>query len=368
MRIALFTPFSPEVGGGAVQLRSHLSQMDLDVDWYYLAAAPVAGDRRFYLGTPFSHSQFVSDLFARTGFLPGSTQPVKEIASKIHADLYWVVGHYEGISVADELLSIGKPVHLTVHDEPLAMLIVSRRLRTFWPLMRHTFSKVLRAAKSVDVTSTNMRDYFIQKYQRSCFALYLHVPKLPDVPSRLSEDTLTVGHIGKLYHPAPFRKFVLACKEYATRQKKQFKMIRIGRCTEMDKVAAESLVEFESYGELAEADALPVLAGCHFLYAMYPPGFRFQAFRRTSLPIKLSTYIQAQRPIFAHTPPDSGLAQLVSKHRVGTLCSSNQESEILDKIQATLSMTVPRENFENIRQDIMGPQQVQLLRDALASV
>jgi hypothetical protein len=368
MRIALFTPFSPEVGGGAVQLRSHLSQMNLDVDWYYLAAAPVAGERRFYLGKPFSHSQFVSDLSARTGFLPGSTQPVKEIASKIQADLYWVVGHYEGISVADELLSIGKPVHLTVHDEPLAMLIVSRRLRMFWPLMRRTFSKVLRAAKSVDVTSTNMRDYFIEKYERDCFALYLHVPKLPDLTSHLSEDTLTVGHIGKLYHPAPFRKFILACREYAHRQKKNFKMIRIGRCTEMDKVAAENVVKFESYGELAEMDALPVLAGCHFLYAMYPAGFRFQAFRRTSLPIKLSTYIQSQRPIFAHTPPDSGLAQLVSKHGVGSLCSSNQESELLDKIHAVLNITVARDNFESIRQDIMGFHQVQLLRDALTAV
>jgi hypothetical protein len=34
------------------------------------------------------------------------------------ADLYWVVAHNEGISVAAELLEMGKKVHLTVHDDP----------------------------------------------------------------------------------------------------------------------------------------------------------------------------------------------------------------------------------------------------------
>jgi hypothetical protein len=33
--------------------------------------------------------------------------------------LYWVVGHYEGISVASELIAQGKKVHLTIHDDPL---------------------------------------------------------------------------------------------------------------------------------------------------------------------------------------------------------------------------------------------------------
>jgi hypothetical protein len=37
-RIALLTPFSPELGGGSAQLRSHLRYLpDLDVQWYYLA-------------------------------------------------------------------------------------------------------------------------------------------------------------------------------------------------------------------------------------------------------------------------------------------------------------------------------------------
>ena len=281
------------------------------------------------------------------------------------ADLYWIVAHYEGASVADELLSMGKPVHLTVHDEPLSMLIRSRRFRPFWPLMFLIFPRVLRGARSVDVTSTNMRDYFKLKYSVDCFALYKYLPELPEVNFHLSEKMVTVGHIGSLYHPDPFREFVLACRSYATKENRSLKIVRIGDSPEMDKIAAENLATFEHHGELLEENALPVLATCDFVYAMYPDGFRFRGFRRTSLPIKLSTYIQAQRPIFAHTPPDSGLAQLICKYAVGTVCSSHSEDAIQQAIQAILQAKITRNHFEALRSDLMGPNQLLLLKNAL---
>src|SRR5713101_2836829 len=253
MRIALFTPYSPEIGGGSVQLRSHLAQLpDLSVEWSYLADAPVSGAHRHWLGPPISPAHFAWDLPATRGLRP--------CPSKVH---------------------------------------------------------------------------------------------------------LTIGHIGKLYHPGPFRQFILACRDYAANQKRTLKIVRIGACTEMDKVASENLALFESHGELLETDAFPLLSTCDFVYAMYPPGFRFQGFRRTSLPIKLSTYIQAQRPIFAHTPPDSGLAKLVSKHRVGTVCSSNRQSDIQDAVRTLLDLQITGENFDAIRDDLMGPQQLHQLRNAL---
>ena len=98
---------------------------------------------------------------------------------------------------------------------------------------------------------------------------------------------------------------------------------------------------------------------------MYPGGFRFKGFRQTSLPIKLSTYVQAQRPIFAHTPLDSGLAQLIGKYAVGTVCSSHSEEAIQEAIQAMLQAKISRYHFEALRSDLMGPNQVLLLKNAL---
>lgn len=367
MRIALFTPFSPDIGGGSVQLRSHLKEMaDLAIAWHYLSGTPVNGECLKWIGQPLSSGQFVADLCARSG-LPGSKSAVKKIVSQLDADRYWIVAHYEGISVADELLSMGRRVHLTVHDEPLGMLIRSRRFRLLWPLMSHTFSRVLRGASSVDVTSTAMRDYFDRKYGVHCFALYKYLSELPAVEPRHEPNFLTVGHIGSLYHPDPFRRFVLACRSLAAAQGRTLKIVRIGTSPEMDRIAAEELAIFENHGEMQEKDAVPLLAACNFVYAMYPEGMRFKGFRQTSLPIKLSTYIQAQRPIFAHTPDDSGLARLISEFKVGIVCSSKEVSVIQRGVQELLNSQIIRENFEALRIDLMGPGQIEQLRSALVS-
>jgi hypothetical protein len=366
MRVALFTPFSPEIGGGSVQLRSHINQMpDLDVEWCYLSATPVNGARRHWLGEPLSPFLLAADLSARTGFLPGSTAAVRSLVGKMEADLYWIVAHYEGISVAAELLSMGKTVHLTVQDEPLAMLIFSRRFRPLWPLMSLVFPRVLKSAKSVDVISIAMRDYFKRRYNVNCFALYRHLPELPVMTSAPPENTLSVGHIGSLYQPNAFRHFIRACQKYALRHKLSLRIARIGSSSNMEKITSEYPLAFENYGQLLERDALPVLATCHFVYAMYPDGIRFRGFRRTSIPAKLSTYIQAQRPIFAHTPCDSGLAQLVTQFGVGKVCSSNKELDICQSIRDLLNFQIPRENFELVRRDLMGAGQIHQLRVAL---
>jgi hypothetical protein len=366
MRIALFTPYSPEMGGGSVQLRSHLAQLpELNVEWYYLAPSAVPGERRHCLGKPLSSAQLIWDFAARSGFFPGSTATVRGIVDKLDADLYWVVAHYEGISVAAELLARGKAVHLTVHDDPVAMLIRSRRFRVLLPIVPRIFSRVLRGAKSVDVTSAGMRDLFKQKYGVNCFTLYKYVPWLPQMKFQLADSMLTVGHIGSLYHPEPFRKFVLAARDYANQHGRTLKVVRVGASPEMDRVAAEGLAAFENYAELLEQDALPVLATCDFVYAMYPHGYRFQGFRRTSLPIKLSTYIQAQRPIFAHTPTDSGLARLVSRFNVGQVCPAQNVPEIRDSIQLLMNSRIACENFEALRNDLMGLKQLVLLERAL---
>jgi hypothetical protein len=366
VRIALFTPFSPGIGGGSVQLRSHLQQMpDVQVDWYYLAQKPAQGERWHHLGSPLMPAQFLSDLSARTGLLPGSKAAVRNLVKQIPADLYWIVAHNEGISVAAELLDLGKKVHLTVHDDPFGTWIRSDRYRLCRPLLLSTFPRILRSAQSIDVTSWGMRNLYRQKYGVNCFALYLHVPQLPQLNIAPDSAHLTVGHIGTLYHPEPFRRFIAACKKIAAQQKRTFRFIRIGTSPGIDSIAAKDPAIFEFHPDLTEAAAIPLLAQCNFLYAMYPPGKRFELFRKTSLPVKLSTYLQAQRPVFAHTPADSTLARIVGPYNVGRVCESNEENGISQKISELLGVSVPRDNFELLRQQLMGFSQVEQLEAAL---
>jgi hypothetical protein len=229
VRIALFTPFSPEIGGGAAQLRSHLRYLpQLDVRWHYLTNQPAAESGYKWLGPRLTTSELLSDLAARTAFLPGSKTRVKALVRQMDADLYWVVGHYEGLSVAAELIAQGKKVHLTIHDDPFATWIRSQRYTLFRPLLRRTFPQLLRAVQSIDVTSWGMRDLYRHKYGVKCFALYLHVPTLPRPAASPYPNYLTIGHIGTLYHPRPFLRFLSACKKLATEQNRVLRIVRIG--------------------------------------------------------------------------------------------------------------------------------------------
>jgi hypothetical protein len=366
MRIALFTPYSPEIGGGSVQLRSLLSELrELGIEWFYLAKSAATSQQGYWLGLPFTTRQFLSDLCARTGFLPGSRALVRNLTNHIQADLYWVVAHNEGISLAAELCAMGKRVHLTVHDDPICMFRRSRKYRAFAPLISLQFSRLLKSVESVDVISSWMRDSYKQKYEVDSFPVYRFVPELPPISFQSSRDTLAVGHIGSLYHPEPFRYFLSACRQFASEKKLAFKVVRIGSSPEVDQVASAYPHIFENCGEQDEGQAITRLALCDFLYAMYPSGSRFQCFRQTSLPMKLSTYVQAQRPIFAHTPGDSGLAQLIEKYGVGTVCSSHSEDAIQQAIKGILQAKITRYHFEALRSDLMGPDQLILLKNAL---
>jgi hypothetical protein len=366
MHIALFTPFSPEIGGGSVQLRSLLPELrDLDIAWFYLAENAAKSQQGNWLGRPVTTGQFASDLCARSGFLPGSTALVKHLANRIQADLYWVVAHNEGISLATELSAVGKRVHLTVHDDPVCMFKRSRKYRALAPLISRQFSKLLKSVESVDVISSGMREAYWHKYKVDSVPVYRFVPQLPRISFEPVRGSLRVGHIGSLYHPEPFRGFLAACGKIAGKAKLALRVVRIGSSPEIDRIASANPQLFEDCGEQDEGKAITILASCDFLYAMYPSGSRFQCFRQTSLPMKLSTYIQAQRPILAHTPADSGLAQFVRKHGVGTVCTSEREPDIQVSIEELLGKNIGQENFEAIRKDLMGSEQIQRLRAVL---
>ena len=366
MRIALFTPFSPELGGGSGQFRSLLPDLrDRDIEWFYLADHVAPGSDRHQLGSPFTTSQFLRELTCQIGPLHRFTNRVPELTDRMSADLYWVVAHNEGILVADELCARGKRVHLSVHDDPISMFKRSRKYRLFAPLISRKFSKLLKSVESVDVISPFMREAYEREYKRESIAVYRFVPELCPFEFKPGVGTLTVGHIGSVYEHEPFRHFVNACLEYAMENRRNLKIVRIGSSPEVDVEAAKHPEVFENHGEMDERDALPILANCDFLYAMYPASVRFKVFRRLSLPMKLSTYVQAQRPIFAQTPEDSSLAKIVNQYRIGIVCNSDDHTHLRETIGAVLNSQVKREQFELVRSELMGEGQIKKLRIAL---
>ncbi len=59
------------------------------------------------------------------------------------------------------------------------------------------------------------------------------------------------------------------------------------------------------------------------------------------------------------------MAQVITKYGVGRVCSSNDPTEIKESIKTMLRAQVTPEQFEILRRDLMGDDQVQKLRRAL---
>jgi hypothetical protein len=369
MRIALFTPFSPDIGGGSIQLKGLLPQLaEFDINWYYLASTKAASGVGTWLGPQLMGGSLLQDLSRSSRlWLRGTSRRIREIAARMDADLYWIVAMNEGVLVALELSVSGKPVHLTVHDDPVSVFQRSTRYRLLSPFMRRSFSCVMRSAKSVDVISHGMRDFYCQRFGIEPLVVYRYVqglPRLKDHPT--GTGVLRVGHIGIIYDANQFREFVEALRAHGRNLGMSVKLVKIGRSREFEKVQEVHPDLVEDLGELPEKAAIEELSKCNFLYSMYPDTPRFEVFRRTSQPMKLSTYVQAQRPIFAHTPEDSTLAAAVRKYRIGSVCGSSDRQGIEVALKALQQLEeIPRERFEQARTELLGIAQVRDLENTL---
>jgi len=369
MRIALFTPFSPDIGGGSIQLKSLLPQLaEFDINWYYLAAAKAASGVGTWLGPQLMGGSLLKDLSRSSRlWLTGTSSRIREIVAQMDADLYWVVAMNEGVLVALELSASGKPVHLTVHDHPVSVFQRSTRYRLLSPFMSRSLSRVMRSAKSVDVISIGMRDFYRERFGIEPLVVYRYVQGLPRLKEYVnSTDVLRVGHIGIIYNANQFTEFVEALRAHGRNLGVSVKLVKIGRSREFEKVQKDHPDLVEDLGELPEKAAIEELSKCNFLYCMYPDTPRFEVFRRTSQPMKLSTYIQAQRPIFAHTPEDSTLAAAIRKYRIGSVCPSSERQSIEVALKELQQFEqIPRERFEQARTELLGIAQVRNLENTL---
>ena len=370
MRIALFTPFPPTIGGGATLLKSLLPELsELDIRWYYLQKHGASSSTNYCLGTRLMGGPLLQDAVRSCSLWISRGSPaVERIAQSMSADLYWVVAADEGVLVGLSLAASGKPVHVTVHDDPVCLFSRTKRYRHLVPFMSKAFSLLLKVAVSVDVVSEGMREFYQQQANIKSLVVFRYVKQLTKFATRMpSEGLLLVGHIGTVYRELEFRRFIEALRTYGEKVSKTVRVLKIGRSREFEKVQADHGDIIDDRGDLCESAAIEALAECDFLYTMYPHGSRYEVFRKTSLPTKLTTYIQSQRPIFAHSPADSGLARIVKEYGIGTVCSSPDQNKILEAVDECCRADPNCERYEAVRSDLLGVSHVTALRDALSS-
>lgn len=376
-KICLFTAHSPAGGGGGAILRSLVPELDdqFEICWRYLATKPTPGYESGWLGTPIIGSGgFLSDAF-RTATLLGGAQPeawnglIDELLSA-QCDAYWIVSHNEGLCVARDLQRrTPRPVHLTVHDDWAGALCAgSRRYRAIAFLADRLTKNVLRGADSVDVVSNNMSRYYSTRVGVVPLVVHRWCPWQAMPPTFLKNGLIHVGHIGSIYSKHEFLVFVSALKLYAEERKKSIKVILWGSHLKPTDFPKHLAATIDLRPTQSESSVINELQQCEFVYAMYPFASRRATFVQTSFPTKLSSYVMAQRPIVAHSPPNSTLVSFLKSTKTGVCWTNTNVSEGKACIAAALGMKINKDLWKIAHNKFFGESNIQQMRAILRNI
>lgn len=370
--IVLFTPYPPTQGGGSQNLRCALPHLkDVRVTWAYLAERQVQFPQSLYLGRPFLSGGLLSSVVQFLQLSLDTHARLKSLANDLLAlkpDKVWTVAHYEGLALADELIAQKFPLHLSVHDDPTFALVGrSRRYFLFQHLVDAQFARVLRGARSVDVTSHPMGERYLRRYGVKSVAYFPYVAALPAQPAANDASALRVGFLGTLYTPNEARRFAQALAIVQKRLGLPVEWHFWGLGVRQQAWVRQLNVPTFLHPFVTEDQLPAALASMHLLYANYPFDGTSKVFRQTSHPAKLSTYLKAQRPIFAHTPMPSSLADFVGGTGIGLVCASLQPAVIAQQLQLLHSTPIGLQQYAQARESWYGEENLARLQSALLS-
>jgi len=376
-RICLFTAHSPLTGGGGVILRSLIQHLpDLSITWYYTGNKAVPGYESGYLGEAIMGGSFVNDVKETYIMLADhKSTKINSLVTKLSAidcDEYWIVSHNEGLRLAVELSrQQNRPVHMTVHDDWAGALCArSIRYRFLAPQAKKMTIAALKAVTSFDVVSTGMRDYYRRLTGRTGQICHRFLPedsiKKAD-PEKLQQGKITVGHIGSIYSRNDFVVFLSTFTEFF-KAKGQEPLIKMWGChlTINDIPAAlRSYIFF--YPTLPEEEVMPLLSTCDFLYAMYPLTKSLSVFSQTSLPTKLSSYLQVGLPVLGHGPANSSLAEFLNAHNLGTMWCSNDKNDGFKSLERILTIDPTLKQLQATRDAYFGEKNLTAMHKVLSN-
>jgi len=255
---------------------------------------------------------------------------LSRLAAEHHARAFWLVMHGAMVHVAARLLKTTRlPVHLTVHDDPIGVTLMSRRYLALLPLVQRDFAFAMRRAASVDVVSDGMASRYRRAFDINSIVVHRGMPG-PIAQSVAGHDprALEIGILGNTYgfHQLPI--VARAVEIAAARSNLRGRIVVVGQGLGerlRDKVGTR--IDVEVTGHLDEPAAIERLARCFCLYLNYPFSPQTAIFRQTSFPTKLTTYLMAGRPLLAHAGADSSLSSLA----VSTGYIARWSSEIVDE-------------------------------------
>ncbi len=373
-RVVLFTAFSPTSGGGGTNVRSLMPELvkSFDIVWRYTSGNAAPDFKDGWLGNAIvGGSHPLADMFKTGALLQGRSSAALEATVKallaLDCDAYWIVSHNEGMRIAWELTQrSSRPVHLTIQDDWAGALCArSTRYRVLARFADQLSDKTIRAVSSFDVTSDGMRKYYWDRLHIDSVVLHpmisFGLPKLEEA----REEVLTVGHIGSLYSNKEFIVFANSLAKFAAKAGREVAIKMWGARLDASDLPRQLRQIVNLAPPRAEAEVVQELAKCHFVYAMYPFRKSLNRFITTSLPTKLSTYVQAQRPILGHGPAISTLATFLAQTGTGVMWSDLTLEGGERAIGATMDLNLAATQWRHAHDLYYGDSNVAKMQEVL---
>ena len=376
-KICLYTAHSPLGGGGSVILQSLVKNLpEFNICWKYTSVKAVPGYEDGYMGNSFMGGSIVKDIWKTWRMLDDrSCADINNIVKKllsVDCDSYWIVSHNEGIRIALEIARIQKekPVHLTIHDDWSGALS-ARSFRYHFMAdnaIRLTI-KTLTQVSSFDVISSGMQKYYYELSARKgeiCHR-YLSPDSIRSYILDKNTSAINAGHIGSIYSKSEFFEFMYIFKAFAKKLGKKPIMHMWGYHPKNNSIPKEIRDNIILYPDLPEREVIPKLANCSFVYAMYPMANKMRKFSQTSLPTKLTSYVQAAIPIFGHGPSDSTLAEFLHKTGTGMLWSSRIKNDGIKALTEIMSLCPSQFQWNYARKHYFGENNLIVMQKLLSN-
>ncbi len=376
-RICLFTAHSPNIGGGSVILKSLIENLpEADIKWHYLSDNPSTGYETGFMGPGVMGSSLFKDVYNTFLMLSErSVRRIDEIVKELLAfecDSYWIVSHNEGLRVATELIRLQhtRPVHLTVHDDWAGALCArSFRYKMMARLANKMTILALTKVTSVDVVSKGMQEYYLKISNRkseichryldlSSLAKYNHL-------HTLDQSKLVVGHIGSIYKNNDLVKFLTLLAAFEKLKGIKVELNMWGYHAGKNSIPDEFKDLIRINDQLTEEKVIIELTKCNFVYCMYPQISNLRIFSKTSLPTKLTSYVQVCRPIFGHGPSDSTLAEFLKSTETGVMWTSNNLKNGMDLIDELRTTRYDKLNWIKARDNYFGSQNLKVMLNVI---
>lgn len=376
--VTLVTTFSPQGGGGAVILSSlidPLADRGVNVRWVWFGEEVPGHEGR--IGPSLTGGPVLSDVVRATvmWITPAKSRAISATVDNLLALVsgpFWVVGHYEGILLARELAVRGEGIHLTIHDDPTHGL--AQRSRRYRHLQRAISTRTLDAmctAQSVDVVSEGMRRHYIDRFGIDSIVTHRWLPEDWELPTpQKAYDPLSmplrIGHVGSIYAIDDIRALARAVQQLIAGGTPA-QLVMIAPSGPVARFLAKYFGELvEIHRPIPEPEVLAVLRTCTMAYAAYPFAKQYRTFRRTSLPTKITTYLQAPLPILARTPADSTLVDFVQRTGTGTLVQGTSIESLRSAIRSLMTTSIPACRYREARDHFFGNANLDRLTSALS--